>query len=369
MGLLALLLVMVIGFSHQSSVEAGELNFSIKPIYPDNQADKNLGYYDLTVTPGQKQTIELELTNQADRAITVSITPTVATTSNSGQINYQDFDREINPTLKYPLTSILKLEEKQVLQPKEVKKVPMTLDVPQESFDGMILGGLIIRQEDEEEEDGEGQIQIVNKFVYEISVKLTENDAPVQPDLEMLSARGSRYLKQNVMQAQLQNPEPAFLSKLKIAAKVYKKGSQTPLYQKTDDNIDMAPNSDFYYSVPLKVKKDGVEKNMAFEAGKYEMEIMASNEQGEWKFRKEFEITQDEAKKMNEEAEETDELEYPINWVLWISIGAGAFLVILIVVIWLTLSLSKRKKQKQRAQRKSKNKSKSSKKSSSNKKK
>lgn len=63
------------------------------------------------------------------------------------------------------------------------------------------------------------------------------------------------------------------------------------MYKNASAKVNMAPNSNFYYSVPLKELKDGVEKNVAFTPGKYEFEVLASNEQGEWKLRKEFEIT------------------------------------------------------------------------------
>lgn len=357
-GLLALLLVMVIGFYHQSSAEAGELNISVKPIFPDNQVNKNLKYYDLLVMPGQKQTIELEVTNVADHDVTVLITPTIATTSGNGMIDYRDLKAPVNATLKTPFTEIAKMTEKQVLKAQEVKKVPIEISVPQEPFNGMILGGLYIRQQDdqageeEKEEEEEGKIEIKNSFSYELTVKLSENEEEVKPELELLDGRGARYNGENVMQGNLQNPQPDILANLKVEARVYKKGGKVPLYKNASAKVNMAPNSNFYYSVPLKELKDGVEKNVAFTPGKYEFEVLASNEQGEWKLRKEFEITKDVADALNNEA--TEELEYPINWWLWIGVGVAVLLVIIAVIVAIVLL----KKKKEREQNKAKGKSK-----------
>src|SRR5699024_7287967 len=41
-------------------------DYSVKPILPNNQWDKDKSFYDLRVTPGQKETLQLQINNYSD---------------------------------------------------------------------------------------------------------------------------------------------------------------------------------------------------------------------------------------------------------------------------------------------------------------
>lgn len=325
---LAFLLVVVIAFFKQSLVEAEELNFTVEPIFPANQISKSKPYFDLRVEPGQKQTIEVRLANKAEKEISVYMQTTAARTNSNGVIEYKNFTKNYDESLKFPFSEIAKVQETVVLKGKEEKLVPIEIQVPEEPFTGMILGGLYFRQESYEEdknEKNEGAMEIKNTFSYMISVRLTENDDVIDPDLKLLSAKASQANAHNVIAAILQNPEPVDLNDLKINGKVYRKGESTALYSEERGGMRMAPNSSFSYQIPLNGK--------AFVPGKYEVEVTATSDKQNWKFRKEFEITKEEADKLNDES--VEELDYGINWWLWGSIAVAVLVIIAGIVFFL----------------------------------
>lgn len=366
--MIALLLVMVIGFCHQSSVEAGELNVGLKPIFPENQMDKSLPYYELRVTPGQKQVIEIEATNHSDHDVTLLSYATNATTGNEGVLDYQNLKSEVNATLKHPFSKIAKVPEKTVLGPKEVTMLKIEIDVPTDPFKGYILGGLYFKEDDgksndkgannDSDDEGEG-IKIKNTFSYVMTVSLSESDEEIKPKLELTDARAGQVHYQNVMEGNLQNPEPDILEDLSIVAKVYKKGSTVPLFKKESINVRMAPNSNFYYYIPLRQVIDGQEKFVAVEAGKYEFEIVARNDTDEWTLKKEFEVTKEEADKLNKES--MDELEYPVNYLFWGIVGGVSLLVLFLLILMIVLLVNKKRKKNAVSEKKSKSNKKSSK--------
>lgn len=66
----------------------------IKPVFPENQIDKAIGYFDLLVAPEQNQTLEVIISNSSDEERTFEVSVNPAVTSDGGTIDYSQ-----NPTL------------------------------------------------------------------------------------------------------------------------------------------------------------------------------------------------------------------------------------------------------------------------------
>lgn len=331
----------------QSLVEAAELNFSVKAILPENQIDKKQNYFDLRVKPGEKQTIEVEVTNSGDEEIEVDMYLAAASTNIKGVISYPDpksEDFKYDDTLKYPLPEIAKMPESVKVPAKSSVKVPIELSVPEEEFKGMIVGGIqFMKKEDESDsEEQGGGMGVRNKFMYRIGLKLTEEDDAVETDMKLLGVHAGQVSYRNVIYANLQNTEPAVMEDLSVEAKVYPKGSKNLLYQQKTSDMRMAPNSNFEFPISI--------GNKAFKAGKYTLHLVATAaDDKRWEFTKDFEITSDEAKKYNEES--AVELEYEPNLWLWIGIGIGVVLLLIILIVVFVVVAKKRKKARRKAAR------------------
>ncbi|MDA9470555.1 DUF916 and DUF3324 domain-containing protein [Enterococcus sp. 5H] len=321
------ILVFVGLVSGASRVSAGELDFTVTPIFPENQQNKALGYFDLRMKPNQKQFIEVEINNTSDRAITVEMHATTAVTNLNGVIEYKDLEPTLDTSLTYPFQTVAELPESVDLKGNETKKVTIELTMPEEEYNGMILGGLYFKEQGKKETELSDQkgMGVRNVFSYVVGVKLTETDLTFQPDLKLLEARGGQVNYHNAFEAQLQNPEAVEMNDLTVTAQVMKQGSSTILYEETREGLRMAPNSNFYYPVPL--------NGGAFQSGTYDMLVKAHTPEQEWELKTSFEITADQAKQINEAS--VEDIEYGPPYWLWISIGAGIILVVIVFgVLW-----------------------------------
>ena len=96
----------------------------------------------------------------------------------------------------------------------------------------------------------------------------------------------------------------------------------------------MAPNSTMSFPIELDQK--------SLKSGKYVLKVHAETEEQSWDLEKEFTISQEDAKKYNEEAVNIDERDY-VKVFFYILIGLA---VAILVVLLMLLIVSKNKKDK-----------------------
>ncbi|WP_086313722.1 hypothetical protein A5821_001255 [Enterococcus sp. 7F3_DIV0205] len=316
---------------------AADMEYSISANIPENQVDKSQTYFDLRMKPGQKQDLSLNISNAGDKEITLNVIPNVATTNQNGVIDFSEKDKEIDSSLKYPLTKLLSKEQKVTLAPKEKKVVSFSLQMPEEEFSGKIVGGFYVYKDEsgEKERKSEGGVQITNKYAMVVGVQLTEKDDSVVPELKLNTIQPSLLNYRTAVTANLQNTQPTFVNDLKVVAKVSKKGATEVIHQTTKEELAMAPNSNFDFPISW--------DNQELAPGKYSLDLVASNKDKEWRFQKDFEIKAKEVKKLNEEAIEVKK--EPNYWAIG---GIVASIVIVIAaVIILIVKIRKEKKRKE----------------------
>lgn len=316
----------IFGGGHNAFAE--EMSFSVEAKIPENQRDKTKTYFDLSVKPGEVEQLEVELKNNTDKDVTVLIHSNTAITNDNGVIDYGADDPKLDSTLKYPFSKMSKVEPEVKLEAREVKTINVQVDVPAESFSGIILGGLHFTQkEDKSEASKESGVQIENKFAYVIGVRLSENEDPVKPDLQLIDVKAGQRNYRNTVLGTLQNPTTRILGNITVTADVFAiDNRETPIYHNRQENLNMAPNSSFDYGIPT--------ANKPFRAGKYVLKMTAEAAGEKWEFEKEFEIKADEAKKFNDEAVELAEEQN--DYMMYFIIGGAILLVVIIgLVIWM----------------------------------
>ena len=154
---LLLSLFLLLGFYLPISgyAQEGDVEFSVKAIIPDNQIDTKKSYFDLRMKPKQKQEIETILYNSSDKEITINISVHNATTNQNGLIVYEQ-DSKIDPSLKVPLNTIVTVSDQKITIPAyRSKTITATIEMPDEEFDGMILGGLHFEKENQKDESSQ----------------------------------------------------------------------------------------------------------------------------------------------------------------------------------------------------------------------
>ncbi|WP_368251224.1 DUF916 domain-containing protein [Enterococcus sp. 2201sp1_2201st1_B8_2201SCRN_220225] len=166
----SLLVILFIFFLSYAPVQAQATGagYGVTPLLPENQLDEAT-YFNLLVAPGDTQRLSIQLTNQENQPKILHIAPTTATTSNIGAIQYTTTKPEL---LKGPVLSELLSAPKTVtLQSQETKIIDFTLTMPQESFQGILLGSFLI-QEVGQNSNANG---IANQFAYEIGLMIRES--------------------------------------------------------------------------------------------------------------------------------------------------------------------------------------------------
>lgn len=314
--------------------------YSVKPILPSNQIDKELQYFDLKMKPGEEQTVEVAVSNRSNKEIELEMSTETAITNVNGVIDYVSSEKDIvfDQTLHYPFSTFATMAEATTVPANETVNVPVKINMPQEEIPGMVLGGIKFTEKssDSQEESSNG-MAIRNRFAYIIAVKLTEDDQPVAGDLQLNEIKADQVSYRNVISANLQNPEPALIKDLAIEAEVTAAGSSKVLYQQTNQDFKMAPNSNFDFPIYL--------ENQPLKAGKYTLHLTATSGEDKWDFTQDFEISKDEAARLNKDS--AVELEEGVNWQLYLII-AGCIIggIILGVIIWQVLLRRKQEIQK-----------------------
>ncbi|TRM09238.1 DUF916 and DUF3324 domain-containing protein [Lentibacillus cibarius] len=304
-----------------SKVDADDnVGFSVGAQLPENQLDTDHSYFDLRMHPGQQQDIQTIIYNHEQNDITVKVSVYNAFTNSNGLIVYEDRE-ETDPSLKHPITDLVSLKEKKVTIPAE-KSVSVTasLDMPEEEFDGIKLGGLHFEKVPDDEIASKG-VNVQNKYAYVIGLQLSENNNEVTPKLQLRSVKPTVENHRTAVVAKLRNIQPALAENMRIRGKVFKKKGEKPIKELEKANVNMAPNSDMDVVIDW--------ENNPLEEGYYRLELQASNEKDEWKWEKVFTIGE-EAKDFNKEAVE---LETNNNRKAWYIAGISVLIIIILILL------------------------------------
>jgi hypothetical protein len=330
-------LLAVLFFFLPLSAQAEEtaLNTHVTPLFPESQVDKSKGYYELLLAPGQKETLQLKVGNSSSEPINIQVTPHTAYTNTLGNVEYGKDAKEADPTLIHSLDELMTPSEVITLAGKETKILEIPLQMPKDAFEGYLAGGLRIAEIKDEKEsetpEGEG-VAIKNEFAHVVGVVISNTGDSVQPELELLDVFADQLNYRNVISATLQNFTPAFVNRLEVEAMVKRAGENDVLYKAEKEMMQMAPNSNFNFPIPLEGDR--------FRSGNYVLELSAKSGDNEWSWTREFTIDADDARKLNREDVMID------NRPNWWMIGSIALVILLIGVILYLLIQKKKAKEK-----------------------
>ncbi|SOC40714.1 DUF916 and DUF3324 domain-containing protein [Salinicoccus kekensis] len=323
------ILFLTILFMPSFVTEANEsvVPYSIEAVIPNNQVDQGSTYFDIEMEKGETQKLEVVVYNSSDEPITIEAQANSATTNSNGLIIYDAVDLVPHDSMSHPFAEIATIAEYKIeIEPQSQETVTITVEAPDESFDGLILGGLYFSQEADESEEDSG-VQIQNQYSYALAVQIREagNDNDVEPELDLLSLEAGLINHRTGLQTSFVNTAPTIIGGLEFTGDVYAEGSEEPLYTRTVKDFNIAPNSEFNFPVMF--------ENQGLEAGDYVFKGTASNGDHEWSFEEMFTIEAEAAEEANDEAVEIEEEEIENEWMMPVLIGLGVLVVLLLVTI------------------------------------
>lgn len=339
-----LIIVVADSANAEETANSSGIGYSVQKISPGDEIKESNSFYDLKVTPGEERKIEAKIINPTNEEITVESKVFSASTTSSGDINYTSENKNIDDSLQFPLSEIATVtssDVKTTLPPNSEKIVSVTINVPKEAKDGVILGSWYFEKLGQTQENRSGNgITINNKYSYAMAIKLTVNQEISQPKMNLVSVNAELKNYQKIIASKIQNQGAAIVSSFNITAEVMKKGSSTVLFANTKKEMIIAPNSSFEFPVYLG------EKQMV--PGEYTLKMTAKTsdakwDEKKWEWTEDFTITKKTAKELNEEA--INDPEEKKDWTLMIVLGVilGGLLLTIIGVMSYKIHQNKRK--------------------------
>ena len=320
--------------------QASQLNFNVEAIIPENQVDENKTYYDLRIEPDKTQDLKMILHNSTDKDVSVELTAEAATTNLNGVVEYGKTKAKRDSTLKTSIGEIVTLsEENPVIPAKGSKEITLTVKMPTTDFDGVLAGGITVKEKSNDNSESKNEAKgmaIENKYSYVVALILHGNSDIVPSKLKLNQVKAAQVNVRNVISANLQNTEAKYLNQVSVDAKITKKDDTNTLYSIKKEKMQMAPNSNFNFPIPL--------NGEALKSGKYTLKMKVVSQGDTWNFTRDFTISAEEAKKLNEQDVSI------VKSNLWIYILIGLILFVLLFIVFYFI-MKKRKKEKERLER------------------
>lgn len=315
------------------SVQASdEVGFNIQAVLPDNQLNKSDSFFNLRMAPKQKETIEMVLNNTSAKEMTFEINVNQAYTNDQGFIDYTDKIVKTDKSLQYKIDDLMTYEKEVTVAADSSVKIPFHLSMPAEFYDGEILAGIQVVKKENEQLNKDS---IKNSVGYVLGIRLTETDKEVKRQMNLLSVKPKALFGKPTIVATVQNPTMESYGHLKYDVKIIEKGKKATFYETTYDNdMQLAPNSSYPFAIELKDK--------ALLDGDFILDLTVTDaKKNKWKFTKEFEVTSEQAKKINQlTIDKSTTLKMPI--IIWVVLGV----VIIGILVVLFFKLNKSSKDK-----------------------
>ncbi|MDR2058628.1 MAG: DUF916 and DUF3324 domain-containing protein [Lactococcus lactis] len=361
-GKVSLVLVLVFSLFYCSkSIYASSSNFNVSPEIPENQVDKNLGYFNLVMSPESQQTLSFKVNNATSKSITVEMAFAHSTTNGNGLAIYDSSKATKDSSLKYNIEDFVDIPKKEVTIAAHAQVI-MTAKVsmPKGMDTGILAGGFSFKEKEGNQESSSSKgVSIKNEYRYVIALVTQQNTQKVSPQLRLNEVKATQVNSRNVFAANLQNISPTYLQDMNATATVKGVTNSELKYSFENSDMKMAPNSNFDFAIPVSIKGNiGDQSSKALEAGKYHLSMTvygvksatgayeitvngkSVNYEYKWTFEKDFEIAGEKAQKLNN-SDPTVHYKEPINWLMIIGI---ALILIILLLIFLIFS-SRRKKE------------------------
>lgn len=318
------MLVAMIGMLFSIPISANQLTFGVETHLPDSQVDDSVNYFDLKLKPGATETATVTITNSTKKEVKIKPKVTTATTNLNGVVEYSKTGKT-DKSLKYKISDYVKPTQKEiVLKAKESKEITLEFKMPDKQFKGVMAGGLQLQDQNAlaKKNKAKSGTSVQNQYAYVIGLVMQQSTKKVIPQMKMGAVNASQENYRNVINTSLRNVSPTYINKLSVNAKV-KSQSGKVVYSQKSTNMQMAPNSIFKFPLRLNGQK--------LKAGDYTMDIVAKSKGHTWHFTKDFSISADKAKTLNQR---DVSIEKDYTW-LYITLGFVGLAIIGLIVWWI----------------------------------
>ncbi|GEO47943.1 DUF916 and DUF3324 domain-containing protein [Companilactobacillus kimchii] len=277
------------------------VTYNIVPELSNDQIDKKVGYFDLKVTPNQKLQAKFRINNNDTKTHTYTVMVNRASTDTNGVIVYNEHNVKADSSLKYDIEKLVTYPKSVTVDAKSSKEVVIDINAPKGNFDGVLLGGIFIEQDNQVSKSNAKGVTLKNKYNYVLGLQLRQSTATVEPNLKLVRAYEDTKNGQITVNALLDNDVPRLEEKVDIKAKVTSENnSKDVILQSEKSNMSIAPNS--YFAYPTNVNTViGTNKDKRLKPGTYMLylNVKANDGQNTWKLQRKFTVTGKQSREIN----------------------------------------------------------------------
>lgn len=293
---------------------------------PENQKNKEISYFDLTLKPKEKQTVFITLKNTSKQTIELSVGFHRAITNHSGVIEYSGINKDTTKSMPYNIEELVNVNKESItLSPDEEKELPVEIKMPEKSFDGVLAGGIYFEEISTEKVDG----NIKNIFSREIALLLHNHSEVIQPEVLISDARATQENYRNIVAVTMENTKPTYIKDVQVDYQLLLDGKEVT--KGRQEQMSMAPNSGFIYHIPL--------EGETFKAGNYEVVFNVKSKEKKWSARPTFTVEAKKAESLNKQDVTVESKSIP-----WYIIALVGLLIVQAVVVFLLVRRNKRLK-------------------------
>lgn len=318
--MLGLLLLSLFGEALQGHAEDQksnqEVGYTVQAILPDTQIDQQKTFFYFQVRPREKQTIKVRITSTQKEPVTVVAKLTDAYTNGLAEIGYTEDKNLLDASLTQPLSEIATIPQSEITV-ENFEAKDMEIEVAStESFAGIKLGALEFSNKEEQEADG-----VSSAYGYRIGLMIAEDAGKYEEakQLNLVNVFPTLNHGKRAVALNFQNPDPQINKSMKFDVQITKADDDSFKKSLELENGRMAPNSSFDLMVDW-----GLEQ---IQPGNYQVKAKVVSASGIWEWTESFEITANQASKLNKEAAYNVTLP---DWIKYVIVGLGIFWFVII---------------------------------------
>ena len=259
--------------------ESSEVGFSVRALLPENQMNPDVAYFYLHMEPNQEQVLQVMVNNRTDEEMVVELQANTAFTNAHGVIDYSQMQggSKVHGT---DFESIVTIAEPRISIPAQHSVVAeFQIQLPEEPFDGEILGGLVFTQVPPEAFENElaGAMEIRNIFNYCIAVRLSQGDrALIAPEFTLEGVQMGQRAGFPSLIVSLRNERQMIVKDMEMDVSVYAQDYTKVLSFETL-KMAMAPSSEAPYIISLR-------DTLPLQAGVYHVVAEVRAVEQTWRF-------------------------------------------------------------------------------------
>ncbi|MSD83851.1 DUF3324 domain-containing protein [Lactobacillus curvatus] len=311
------------------------IDFEVEKIKSNRQVNQENRFFDLGIEPGKRETIQVLIHNFSDKSIKVHSEIDNSLTQQGGGIIYRPTKDGIVRATSHTLMDVAKVHRADrliALGPDEVKKVSVTIAMPDEQTKGMIYGAWHFIEYGQKEANNHSSIS--GNYAYNMGIVLRGKPYEIYPELKYQGVNPTVRNGHPALGIQLNNVKAMAIKDAKVKAVVYKEGFFKDKRVYETDSVDIAPNSQWI--VPISWAFDRLK------SGRYNIAISVKGNSYwnqlpmSWHFKKKITINQQQADKINQAS-----VKKPVNKWAYVATASGILMLVSFGLVYRVLKLTR----------------------------